>query len=138
TSHYVAYPLINSTNTVIADLAGNNIDHADHQITIKTKGRILVVAQVRISNPGGKAVRGACSLHISDGTGPNNGLTEISIRPAVWYTTDNPAYDLTVPVLGYVVKPPGKYNVVVEAMQLAAVGGTTAQLDNIIVWEEAE
>ncbi len=137
-SHYVAYNLINSMNTVIADLAGQNLDGLDHQITTAIEGRILVSAQVRISNPGGLAVRGACHLFISDGTGPTNGLTEISVRPAVWFTTDNAAYDLTVPILGYATKPPGTYNVVVECEQLDASGATTGQLDNMIVWEAAE
>jgi hypothetical protein len=95
-----------------------------------------VSAQVRIDNRGrGIAVRGACHLFISDGTGPANGLTEISVRAAVWFTTDNPAYNLTVPVLGYATKRQGTYNVVVECEQLAFNGGTTGQLDNMIVWE---
>ena len=47
---------------------------------------------------------------ISDGPGPTNGLTEIG-RAAVWYTTDNAAYDLIVPVVGYATKAPGTYNV---------------------------
>jgi hypothetical protein len=135
TSHYTAFNLLNSTNTVIADLASKNLDGMDHQITIKSTGRVLASTQVRISNPGGVAVRGACHLFISDGTGPNNGLTEISVRPAVWFTTDNPAYDLTVPVLGYATKSPGTYNVVVECEKLAATGATTGQLDSVIVWE---
>jgi hypothetical protein len=130
--------LVNSTYTVVADLAGKNLDHSDHQITIKSQGRILVSAQVKISNPGGVAVRGGCHLLLSDGTGPTNGLTEISVRPATWFTTANPAYDLTVPILGYATKPPGTYNVVVECQQLAASGATTGQLDNMIVWEAAE
>ena len=73
TSHFVAFNLLNSTNTVIADLASKNLDGSDHQITTTTTGRILVAAQVRISNPGGIAVRGACHLYISDGTGPTTG-----------------------------------------------------------------
>jgi hypothetical protein len=136
-SHYVAFNLQNSTYTAIGDLASKNSDASNHQITLKTPGRILVSAQVSITNPAGIAVRGACHLLISDGTGATNGLTEIG-RPAIWYTTANPAYDLAVPVLGYVVKPAGTYNVVVEAEQLAAVGGTTALLANMIVWEAAK
>ncbi len=134
-SHFVAFNLLNSTNIVVADLASKNSDGMDHQITTNSTGRILVSAQVRIGNPGGIGVRGACHLFISDGTGPNAGLSEISVRPAVWFTTDNAAYDLTLPVLGYSTKPLGTYNVVVECEQLAASGATTAQLDNMIVWE---
>ena len=137
-SHFVAVNLVNSTNKVIADLASRNSDSSDHQITIKTHGRILVSAQVKISNPGGVAVRGGCSLWMSDGSGPTNGLTQISMRPATWYTVANPAYDLTVPVLGYATKSPGTYNVVLQCQQLAAAGATTGALDNLIVWEAAE
>lgn len=137
-SNFVAFNLVNSAYTVVADLASKNVDSSDHQITIKSKGRILVSAQAKISNPGGIAVRGACHLLMSDGTGPTNGLTEISVRPATWFTIANAAYDLTVPILGYATKPPGTYNVVVECEQLAASGGTTGQLDNMIVWEASE
>lgn len=137
-SNFVSFPLVNSTYKVIADLASRNLGTSDHQITTKSKGRILVSAQVKISNPGGVAVRGGCRLLISDGTGPTNGLTPISVRPATWYTTANAAYDLTVPVLGYATKPAGTYNVVVECVQLAAAGATTGELNNMIVWEAAE
>jgi hypothetical protein len=129
TSNFVAFNLVNSTYKVVADLASKNLGSSDHQIRTKLKGRILVSAQVKISNPGGIAVRGGCHLLMSDGTGPTNGLTEISVRPATWFTTANAAYDLTVPILGYVV---------VECQQLAATGATTGQLDNMIVWEAAE
>ena len=136
-SHNLALTLLNSTNIVIADLASHNLDGHDHQIHTLGGGRILAVAQVRISNPGGIAVRGACHLFISDGTGPNNGLQEMG-RPAVWFTTDNAAYDITVTVVGYALKPAGKYNIVLQCEQLAASGATTAQLDNMIVWEASK
>ena len=137
-SHFFAINLINSTNSVIADLASMNSDGLDHQIKIAVKGRILAAAQVGISNPAGIAVRGACDLWISDGTGPNNGLTMLSPRSAIWFTTANPAYDLTVPIVGYAVKSPGTYNVVVQCQQLGVSGGTDAQLNNLIVWQAAE
>lgn len=137
-SHFVEHNLINSTNTILADLASENLDGRDHQLRITSKGRILVSAQVRIDNPGGIAVRGGCHLFMSDGTGPANGLTEISVRPAVWFTTDNPAYNLTVPVLGYATKRRGTYNVIVECEQLGAIGSTAGVLDNMIVWGAGE
>ena len=137
-SHFVAINLINSTNSVIADLASMNSDGLDHQIKITSKGRILASAQVGISNPAGIAVRGACDLWISDGTGPTNGLTMLSPRSAIWFTTANAAYNLTVPIVGYATKSPGTYNVVVQCQQLAATGATNAQLNNMIVWQAAE
>jgi len=136
-SNYRAYPLVNSTMMVVADLASRNSDNLDHQIKTASAGRVLASAQVHIQNPGGIAVRGACHMLMSDGTGPTNGLTEIG-RAAVWYTIDNAAYDLIVPVVGYATKAPGTYNVVVECEQLAAVGATTGMLDNMIVWQGAK
>lgn len=142
-SHYVAYPLpsgpSNSTLVPIGDLAGQNSDSSDHQIIIRFTGRILAVAQVHITNPGGIGVRGACELLISDGTGPQKGLSLMSGagvggRVATWFTVDNPAYDLTVPVDGYATKPPGTYNVVVKCDQLAFNGATSADLNQLIVW----
>ncbi len=136
-SYHVGFTLVNSSNTAIADLASMNSAGLDQQLMISTPGRILVSAQVQIQNPGGLAVRGACQMLMSDGTGPTNGLTVIG-RPAVWFTTINAAYDLVVPVLGYAEKKPGKYNVVVECQQLGVSGGTVAILGNMIVWEAAK
>jgi hypothetical protein len=136
-SHYVVYPLINLTNTVIADLASQNSDGLNHEITTASTGRILVSAQVHIKNPGGVAERGACKLFISSGTRPVNGWTQMGFA-ATWYTTDNAAYDLTVPVLGYAIEPAGTYNVAVACEQLGASGFTKAELANMIVWEAAQ
>lgn len=142
-SHFVAFTLpsgpSNSTFVPIGDLAGQNSDSSDHQIIIRFTGRILAVAQVHISNPGGIGVRGACELLVSDGTGPQNGLSLMSGagvggRTAVWFTINNAAYDLTVPVVGYATKPPGTYNVVVKCEQLAFDGATAADLNQLIVW----
>jgi hypothetical protein len=138
-SHYVAYPLPddanNSTFVTIADLASKNSTGRDNQIRTVARGRIMISAQIHISNPGGVAVRGACQLLMSNGVGPLTGLKVVSPRNAVWYTTDNAAYDLTVPLLGYAVMPPGKYNVVVRCEQLAFTGRTTASLDHMLVWQ---
>jgi hypothetical protein len=136
-SNYRAYNLVNSTRTVVADLASRNSDNLDHQIKIASAGRVLACAQVHIDNPAGIALRGACHMLISDGTGPTNGLTEIG-RAAVWHTTPDAAYDLTVPVVGYATKAAGTYNVVVECEQLAAIGHTAGMLDNMVVWEGAK
>lgn len=136
-SYHVGFNLLNSTNTVIADLSSMNSDGSDRQIVMSSIGRLLVSAQVNIQNPGGISVRGACHMLMSDGTGATNGLTEIG-RPAVWFTTDNAAYNLVVPVLGYTTKGPGKYNVVVECQQLGLSGATVAVLDNMIVWGAAK
>jgi hypothetical protein len=128
-SHFQSFNLPNgsqnSTFIALGDLAGKNSDSSDHQIKVPFAGRILAVAQAHITNPAGVAVRGWCRLRISDGTGPQNGLTMMGLREATWYTVDNPAYDLTVPIVGYAVKPAGTYNLVVECAHGAFAGSTT-------------
>ena len=136
-SSFYSYNLVNSSYVNIGDLASQNSTGSNQQITPLTKGLVLASAQVQISNPGGKAVRGSCQLLISDGTGPLNGLTPMGY-PAVWHTTDDPAYDLTVTVLGYSRKSTSPYNVVVQCQQLGALGATQAQLSNLIVWQNNE
>jgi hypothetical protein len=136
-SNYRSYPLINSTYITVADLASKNNDDQNHQITITKAGRIMVSAQVRIDNAGGIAVRGASQLLISDGTGPNNGLTEMG-RSAVYFSDNNPASQLIVPVQGFAIKQPGTYNVIVKCEQLGVVGRTAGMLDNMLVWEGKE
>ena len=132
-SNHVAFNLLNSANTTIGDLAGNNSSASDNQIVISSAARIMASAQVNITNPAGVAVRGSCQILISDGTSANSGFAVIG-RPSVWYTTQNPAYNLAVPVIGYVDKLAGKYNVAVQCQQLAAIGATAAVLDNLITW----
>jgi hypothetical protein len=138
-SNYRSYSLPagaqNSTFITVADLALQNSADSNYQFVTVQHGRIQAVAQVRIDNPAGKAVRGACKLRISDGTGPGNGLTDLTPRPAVWYTTENAAYSVIVPLVGYATKPPGTYNITVECTQLAFDGGTSAQLDNMVVFQ---
>ena len=136
-SHFKTYNLINSTNTAIGDLASMNSDSSDHQIVTTRNGRILASAQVQINNATAMGIRGACSLYISDGTGPTNRLTEIG-RSAIWYTTDNPAYNISVPVLGYRLKAAGTYNVVVMCMKLNAGGAVNALMSNLLVWQGRE
>ena len=52
-SYHVGFNLLNSTNTVIADLSSMNSDGSDRQIVMSSIGRLLVSAQVNIQNPGG-------------------------------------------------------------------------------------
>jgi hypothetical protein len=138
-SHFVVYNLLDgaqkTTFIPLGDLAGQNSDESNHQITVPFAGRILAIGQIHIINAGGVAVRGYCRLRISDGTGPQNGLT--AMGEAVWHTVDLPPYDLTVPVVGYAVKPAGTYNVVVECEQLAMAGSTAGNMSGLIVWATA-
>jgi hypothetical protein len=51
--NYRAYNLINSKYTTIGDLAGSSSTDSDNQISISAPARIMVSAQVNITNPGG-------------------------------------------------------------------------------------
>jgi hypothetical protein len=123
----------NSTFITLADLAGRNTDRADHQITMPFEGRIFAIAQVQITNPAGVAIRGSCRLRISDGTGPQNGLSLMGHREATWHTT----YDITVAVIGYARRDVGTYNVLVECEQLGFTGTIAAEMNELIVWATA-
>ena len=137
-SNSVTFTLPNKERNVtfvsIGDLAGKNSDASDHQMTLPFAGRILAIAQVLVTNPARAAVRGNCRLRISDGTGPQNGLTMMGQRAATWHT----ASDLTVPVIGYAMKDAGTYNVVVECAQLDFMGSTTGEMSQLIVWATAD
>jgi hypothetical protein len=61
----------------------------------------------------------------------------MGVGQATWHTVNDPAYDLTVPLVGYAVKPAGTYNVVVECAHGAFAGATTGEMSNLIVWGTA-
>jgi hypothetical protein len=127
----------NTTYVTLGDLASQNSDSADHQITTTSTSRIMASAVVHITNPGGIAVRGSCRMFISDGTGPLNGLTEMNTRGATWHTVADPSFDLAVPVVGFATKTAGTYNVVMKCEQLAFDGSTTGEMSEMIVWATA-
>jgi hypothetical protein len=141
-SNYRDFPLPsgsqNSTFVTVADLAISNSEDANKQFVVGGTGRIQAVAQVRISNPGGLPVRGACRLQIGEASASTTNMQDMTPRSAVWFTTDNAAYSVVVPVIGYSVKGPGTYNVAVQCAQLAFNGGTSAMLDNMVVFLGAE
>ncbi len=110
-------------NTV-GPFAGNMTDLVEGaattgQLVLPFKGLITANGLADVINSKAEVSRVRCNLFISDGTGPNNGLTEFSPNvfgdlPAV--STDH----VVVPLAGHVTKPAGTYNI---AVRCAIVSG---------------
>jgi hypothetical protein len=91
------------------------------QLVLPWKGRITANGFADVSAATAAKSRTRCNLFISDGTGPNNGLAPFS--PNAF--GDTPAvenFHIAVPLAGFVVKPPGTYNI---AVRCAVVEGST-------------
>ena len=70
----------------------------------------MAFASIQVRNPDAAAREGRCVLRICDGTGPDDGLGDISQT----YAFDLPAqdgYDVTASLQGAASKPAGTYNV---------------------------
>jgi hypothetical protein len=99
-----------SAEATVIDLAAEHEGGADAQVTTTFSARIMAFASIQARNPDGAAHEGRCVLRISDGTGPDQGLTDISQT----YAFDLPAqdgYDVTASLQGAAGKPAGTYNV---------------------------
>jgi hypothetical protein len=138
-SNTIAYKL--AAPIAIGDLAGGNDDRGDHQIIVPVAGRILAIAQIHISSDQPASRPAFCRLLISDGAGPQSGLTAMG-QDAIWGW--QPAgstfpFQHTVPVVGEMVKPAGTYNVVVQCGLQSPLfnTGMTAQMNKLIVWAAA-
>jgi hypothetical protein len=117
----------------VVDLASLTNGAGDRQITTTFPGRIMVVGQTTVFNNSANAGEAWCGLQISDGSGPNNGLTGVGQLghfnfPATQF------YNNLVSLSGSAVKPAGTYNVKVICSDLAVANGLTASLSNLIVW----
>jgi hypothetical protein len=131
-----------ATPIAIGDLAGQNDDKGDHQIMLRFAGRVLAIAQVHISSVQPASRPAFCRLLISDGTGPQNGLTAMG-QDAVWgWQTAGSAFPFqhTVPLVGEMVKSEGTYNVVVQCGLESTLfnTGMTGQMNKLIAWAAAK
>ncbi len=113
----------------IGPIAGSMTDLAaaettTGQLVLPWQGRITATGFADVVNAtSGPAVvtRTRCNLFISDGTGPDNGLTTFSPN-AFGDTPATNNYHVAIPLTGWVVKPPGTYNI---AVRCAVVTGVT-------------
>jgi hypothetical protein len=87
------------------------------QVVLPWPGRIFANGYAEVIAPSATATRASCNLFISDGTGPNTGLTAFS--PGAFGDTTANGEHRSVPLAGYVDKPAGTYNI---AIQCSGVG----------------
>jgi hypothetical protein len=83
------------------------------QIVLPWSGRILVNGFADVDDAAAAISRTRCNLFISDGTGPNNGLTSFSTN-AFGDTPATSNYHIAIPVSGSVAKPAGTYNIAIR------------------------
>jgi hypothetical protein len=117
----------------VLDLASVN-DQGSNQITTTVPSTIMGMAMIRLVTTSATAARSTCSLYISDGTGPTNGLTPM--QPGFLAANDTPAtsgFYNTYTYIGAATKPAGTYNVQVKCH--AILGNlATSQLHQLQVW----
>jgi hypothetical protein len=135
-SNTISYKLV--APVAIGDLAGQNDDRGDHQIILPFAGRIFAMAQVHISSAQPASRPAFCRLLISDGTGPQNGLSAMG-QDAIWgWQTAGSVFPFqhTVPVVGEMAKSAATYNVVVQCGLQSPLfdTGMTGQMNKLMVW----
>ena len=99
-----------ASEATVIDLAAEHEGGADAQVTTAYSARIMAFASIQARNPESAAREARCVLRISDGSGPDQGLADISQT----YAFDLPAqdgYDVTASLQGAASKPAGTYNV---------------------------
>ena len=104
-----AYVLPSGRYVAVGDLVGNNAASGG-QIVVPFTGKILATASVSAHNSSTTTVRISCDLFISDGTGPQNGLTDIGGGGS--YNVGEA--DVYFGVVGVASKPAGTYNLVLQ------------------------
>jgi len=126
-------PLALGAAITVIDLASVNAQ-GNSQLTLTFPARIMAVATVVLLQNSASPVDVTCSLSISDGSGPSNGLTsmgefsKVSVPPAI---SSTPFETLTVS--GAAAKGAGTYNVVASC-SASAVGTSFFQRGNLLVW----
>ena len=114
-----------SDSGTIGPIAGTMVDLASGatttgQVVLPWTGLITANGFADVATSAATASRTRCNLFISDGTGPNNGLTTFSPNSF----GDTPAvsnYHISIPLAGFVTKPAGTYNI---AVRCAVVSGS--------------
>jgi hypothetical protein len=103
------------------------------QVVLPWTGRIFATGFADVDNAAAASARVRCNLFISDGTGPNNGLTAFSPNSF----GDTPAVSnehRSIPVTGFVTKPAGTYNIAIQCANVTnAVVAYSAAFNYIAV-----
>jgi hypothetical protein len=111
----------------VGDLTSNN-GGSGGQIVVPFTGKILATASVSAHNVSPNTASTRCDLFISDGTGPQNGLTDIGGGGSTVGQAD--AYFV---VVGVANKPAGTYNLVLQCNSNFA-DSVTVRMGTLIVW----
>jgi hypothetical protein len=98
------------------------------QIVLPFTGKIFATASASAHNASPNTITTRCDLFISDGTGPQNGLTDIggggnNVGQA----------DVSFVVVGVANKPAGTYNLVLQCNSNFA-DSVTVKMSTLIVW----
>lgn len=114
----------------IGPISGNMTDLVEAaettgQLVLPFKGLITANGFADVDTSEAKASRTRCNLFISDGTGPNNGLTPFSPN-AFGDTPATNNYHIAIPLSGHVVKPAGTYNIAVKCEVIGGGGPTVS------------
>ena len=137
--------IVIAAGQAVVDLASVN-DQADRQITTTFDSRLMASANVNLERTadGTEDTGVNCILLISDGTGPNNGLTPMGNSAGVNETVPlqggGPVPRVTIPLTGAATKPPGTYNVRADCATTGGGAGSEVQATqaNLVVWAIAD
>jgi hypothetical protein len=106
-------PVLNTDTTMVDIANGTPTDStAVHtgQVTLPAPGHVYADGEATLENAAAVPARARCDLSISDGTGPNNGLTRMS-GYAFSSLQPGTGSSITVPVSGSAAEMAGTYNV---------------------------
>jgi hypothetical protein len=93
------------------------------QLVLPFKGLITANGFADVVSTEAKASRTRCNLFVSDGTGPNNGLTPFSPN-AFGDTPATANFHTAIPLAGHVVKAAGTYNIAIRCETIGGGGPT--------------
>ena len=100
---------LTASYATVVDLASVNTSGGG-QITTTFPARILASASLDLRTNAATASVAVCTLQISDGTGPTNGLANMGIEDNLNFPATS-LYHQRFPLLGWANKPAGTYNV---------------------------
>jgi len=101
---------LDGTFQTVIDLDNVNEQSGSQQISPSFPSRIVATAAVTIENADSTISGGSCKLQISDGSGPTNGMTDITPEHFVSVAA-SANYSTVVTLTGAATKPAGAFNI---------------------------
>jgi hypothetical protein len=115
----------------VLDLAALN-SQGNRQITLASQSRVVASASIVAYANAATASEVGCYLYISDGNGPNSGLTEMEPDGAYSEMPATQFYSVSLPLVGAEDKPAGTYNVQVQCDE--SEGNVQFSHGSLVVW----